>query len=182
MHPDLAGAFGFMTNNMYCLAIAMGFGSNTSASSWEPFCRAIEGLTEKNANYPDINMVKWEIPSPDAPALVKAPKYELNPGVIDLFGKRIHYLSRIWVDYTLIAALGIFTMKMTLAAVIREIFIGMGKPNIHLRQCPLAMDRWMLLIVAKRQLALGLIINTRKMTVALGMKHLAETLDIIQIT
>ena len=26
--------------------IAMVFGSNTPASSWEPFCRAIEGLTK----------------------------------------------------------------------------------------------------------------------------------------
>ena len=33
IHPDLAGAFGFMTNSLYCLAIAMVFGSNTSASS-----------------------------------------------------------------------------------------------------------------------------------------------------
>ena len=45
IHPDLAGAFGFMTTTLYCLAIAVMFCSNTSVSSWKPFCRAIEGLT-----------------------------------------------------------------------------------------------------------------------------------------
>ena len=53
-HPDLVDAFGFMTNSVYRLTIAMVFGSNTSALSWEPFCRAIEVLTKKYANRPDI--------------------------------------------------------------------------------------------------------------------------------
>ena len=47
IHPDLTGAFGFLVGNLYCLAIAMVFGSNTSAASWEPFRRAIEGLSKK---------------------------------------------------------------------------------------------------------------------------------------
>ena len=33
IHPDLTGAFVFLVNNIYCLAIAMVFGSNVSASS-----------------------------------------------------------------------------------------------------------------------------------------------------
>ena len=45
IHPDLTGAFGFLISNFFCLAVAMVFGSNTSSSSWEPFRRAIEGLT-----------------------------------------------------------------------------------------------------------------------------------------
>ena len=52
IHPDLTGAFGFLVNDLYCLATAMVFGSNTSASSWEPFRRAIEGLSMKLANRP----------------------------------------------------------------------------------------------------------------------------------
>ena len=53
IHPNLVVPFGFMTTSFYCLTIAMVFGSNTSASSWEPFHRAIEGLTKKYANQPD---------------------------------------------------------------------------------------------------------------------------------
>ena len=46
IHPDLNGAFEFLISNFYCLAVAMVFGSNTSSSCWEPFRRAIEGLTK----------------------------------------------------------------------------------------------------------------------------------------
>ena len=127
-------------------------------------------------------MGKWEVPSPDAPSPVKEAKCELNPGVFDSFGNRIHHPLRIWVDDTLIAAVGIFTVKMALAAVIEEIFVVMGKPNTWLWQCPLAMDKWLLLSVAKRQLALGLIINLRSMMVAITMKYLADTLNLFQTT
>ena len=67
--PDLAGAFGFFADGFYCLATAMVFGSNTSATSWEPFRRAIEGLSvvyanredlvEKHANY--LDMIGWDL-------------------------------------------------------------------------------------------------------------------------
>ena len=48
--PDLAGACGFFTDRFYCLATVMVFGSNTSATSWEPFQREIEGLSVIYAN------------------------------------------------------------------------------------------------------------------------------------
>ena len=114
-------------------------------------------------------MVKWELLSPDAPPPVKAPRCELNPGVFHSFGNHIHHPSRICVDNTLIVAVGIFAMKIALAAVIEAICVVIGKPNTWLRQCPLAMDKWMLLIVAQHQMALGLIINTRNMMVAITM-------------
>ena len=54
VHPDLTGAFGFMAQDLYCLATAMVFGSNTSAVCWEPFRRAIEALSKKFANSPSL--------------------------------------------------------------------------------------------------------------------------------
>jgi len=45
MHIDASGAFGFRVNDLYFLATSMVFGSNTSATSWEPFRRAIEAMT-----------------------------------------------------------------------------------------------------------------------------------------
>ena len=44
IHADVTGAFGFMAEGLYFLATSMVFGSNTSASSWEPFRRAIQSL------------------------------------------------------------------------------------------------------------------------------------------
>ena len=44
INPDLVGAFGFLIGSYYFAANAMVFGSVASASSWEPFRRAIECL------------------------------------------------------------------------------------------------------------------------------------------
>jgi hypothetical protein len=54
IHADLTGEFGFIANDNYNLATAMVLGSTTSASSWEPFQRAIETLLEVYAKQPDI--------------------------------------------------------------------------------------------------------------------------------
>jgi hypothetical protein len=40
-------------------------------------------------------------------------------------------------------------MRMVLAATIEAIFIVMGKPDVKVRQCPLAMDKWSELVIGK---------------------------------
>ena len=67
IHPDLAGAFGFMIGPLFYVANAMVFGSVASATSWEPFRRAIAApalsyfgshhLKTKHKKY--LDMVKW---------------------------------------------------------------------------------------------------------------------------
>ena len=105
-------------------------------------------------------MVKWEPHNPLVKP-VKAKQCQLNPGVLDSFCNQISHPSRIWVDDILIAAVGTSQMKMALAAVIESIFVVMGQPNLSLRQCPLAMDKWSNLVVAEHQLALGLVIDSK---------------------
>ena len=78
-------------------------------------------LGKKHKYY--IYMVKWEVPSPDAPPSVKVAKGELNQGVFGSFRNRVRHLSRMWINDTLIAAVRIFAMKMSLAAVIEVIFV-----------------------------------------------------------
>ena len=80
IHPDLTGAFGFLATNLCVLAIAMVFGSNTSAACWEPFRRAIEALSKKFANHPDlvekhkrhIDMINWNVPTAHVSMPVRA--------------------------------------------------------------------------------------------------------------
>ena len=190
IHPDLTGAFGFLAANLYFLAIAMVFGSNTSAACWEPFRRAIEALSKKFANRPDlvekhkkyINMIKWDVPTAQFEKPVKANMCPLNPGVIDESGNKIYHPSRIWVDDILIAAVGVANMKMALAAVIEAIFTVLGQPEVEKRQCPLAMDKWLDLIVGETQIALGLVLNTRKLSVGIPRKYLDETLRLLSST
>jgi hypothetical protein len=52
----------------------------------------------------------------------------------------------IYDDDTLMLALDVDHMKMVLAATIEAIFVVMGEPDVAVRQCPLAMDKWLVKI------------------------------------
>ena len=84
------------------------------------------------------------------------------------------------MDDALIAAVDVAAMKMALAAVIEAIFVVMGEPDLTLRQCPLATDKWQKLVVAETQLALGLILKTREMIMSITDDYLASTLTLIK--
>jgi hypothetical protein len=71
-------------------------------------------------------------------------------------------------------------MKQVLTALIKAIFVIMGKPDTRVRQCPLALDKWAELIVAPRQRMLGLLIDTNTLTVGIPPNYIKEVLDLIK--
>ena len=73
-------------------------------------------------------------------------------------------------------------MELRLAALIKAIFVIMGTPDMTVRQCPLALDKWLDLIVASRQRMLGLIVDTNSMTVGIPPDYVAEVLDLLNTT
>jgi hypothetical protein len=79
-------------------------------------------------------------------------------------------------------ALDIDHMKMVLAATIEAIIIDMGKPNVAIRQCPLAEDKLLELVMGPKQTMLGLIINTNRLTVAIPPQYLQEVLVLLNST
>ncbi len=149
IHADLTGAFGFIADELHNLATAMVFGSTASASSWEAFRQAIKALAIGFANRPNlvighkkfIDMLKWEEIDPSA-KLTPAFSCAINRGIIDDVGNRIDLPARIYVDDALMLALDVDHMKMVLVATIKAIFVVMGEPDVAVRQCPLAMDKW----------------------------------------
>ncbi len=58
----------------------------------------------------------------------------------------------------------------------------MGKPDTTVQQCPLAMDKWLELIVAPTHSMLGLIINTNTLAVGIPPDYVKEVLDLINTT
>ena len=58
-------------------------------------------------------------------------------------------------------------MEMALAALIEAIFVIMGKPDAAIRQCPLALDKWVDMVLGPIQTMLGHIHETNKITVAI---------------
>jgi hypothetical protein len=70
---NVTGAFGFMAEGYYFLSTSHVFGSNTSASSWEPLRQAIQSMIPIYLQQDDLvvkhktllNTLKWEIPASD---------------------------------------------------------------------------------------------------------------------
>ncbi len=102
----------------------------------------------------------------------------INQGIIDGNGKWINLPTCIYVDDALMLATSIEQMKMVLATMIEAIFTVMGKPNYSVWQCPLAMVKWNELVIVPRQIGLGLIIDTNRLTVAIPLKYLKEVRDL----
>jgi hypothetical protein len=83
-----------MAEKNYFLATSMVFGSNTSASSWEPFRWAIEALISEYSMRSDLikmhkhlrKMLVWENERIYVAVMVKATKCPLNPGIPNLDG------------------------------------------------------------------------------------------------
>jgi hypothetical protein len=189
IHADLTVVFGFIADKLYYLATAMVFGSTASASSWEAFRQAIKALTKVFTKRPNlvirhkkfINMLKWEEIDPSA-KLTPAFSCTINCGIMDDAGNWLDLPARIYVNNALMLAIDIDHMKMVLAATIEAIFIVMGEPDVGVRQCPLAMDKWLELVIGPKQTMLGLIIDTNRLTVANPPKYLQEVLELLNST
>jgi hypothetical protein len=58
----------------------------------------------------------------------------------------------------------------------------MGESDVKVRQCPLAMDKWLELVIRPKQTMLGLIIDTNRLTIAIPPKYLQEVLKLLNST
>ena len=185
--PDFVGAFGFLISGLYYfLTTAMVFGSRVSASSWEPFRRAIEAMTANYSLRNDLvsrydnylQMISFEEPAPAGTNFVIAPKCELNPGVLDENGNQRPIPTFIFVDDCLLATVRLY-MKNLLCGCIHAIFVVLGFPDINVRQCPLAMNKWIGMIVGHRAILLGLVFDSRALTVGITDDYRAEVLKLL---
>jgi hypothetical protein len=142
IHADLTGAFGFLAGGYFKLATAMVFGSTASASSWEPFRRAIQASTVVYAHRRDliekhrklIDMISWA-PLDPAPDLAKAVPCSINTGVLNDQGMKVPLPARIYVDDALTLATSKERMEQVLASLIEAIFVVMGAPDTSVCQC-----------------------------------------------
>ena len=132
----------------------MVFGSIASASSWEPFRRAIKALLAVYANQPNLvqkhkrylDMINWEDIDPRV-KLTRAVACAINQGVLYKKGVARPHPARIFVDNSLLLAVSRMLMMMAFAALIEAIFVVMGEPDTDIRQCPLAQDKWVEMVV-----------------------------------
>jgi hypothetical protein len=128
-----------------------------------------------------IDILKWEEIDPSA-KLTPAFSCTINRGIIDDAGNWIDLPARIYVNDALMLALDVDHIKMVLAATIKAIFVVMGEPDVVVRQCPLAMDKWLKLVIGPKQTMLGLVIDTNRLTIAILAKYLQEILNLLNST
>jgi hypothetical protein len=80
--------------------------------------------------------------------------------------------ANIYVDDILAVAALCDNMMRLLAAIIEAIFLVCGTPDIAVRQCPLSLKKWFDLIVGPRQIILGLVVDTNRMTVGITDEYI----------
>ena len=167
----------------------MVFGSKASSSSWEPFCRAIEAMSVVYANRPDLvtkhkqylDMIQWAT----IDALVKLTKaipFSIIKGALDEKGEVRPRPARVFIDDSLLLAISPFLMTVALAAVIEEIFVVMGNPDTAIQQCPLALDKWVEMVVGPAQTMLGLNLDTNNLIVAIPSSYVNDVHNLINTT
>jgi hypothetical protein len=104
-------------------------------------CADPPNLVIKHKYY--LDMISWEETDPTA-LITQAIPCSMNKGTLDAQGNREKLPARIYIDDTLVLALSKCHMMQVLAALIKAIFVIMGKPDTTVRQCPLAMEKLLL--------------------------------------
>jgi hypothetical protein len=133
-------AFGFLAGGYFNLATAMVFGLNTSASSWEPFCCAIEALSVFFAKQKDLvnkhrkylDTLLWANYLVHPPDLARAIPCSINKGILNNQVNKVILLALIYVNNALVLASSKACMEQVLATLIKAIFVVMGKPDTDL--------------------------------------------------
>ena len=190
--PDLVGAFGFIVGPIFYAANAGVFGSVASASSWEPFRVAIAALATAYFFLPDLaakhdwllQKLRWSdagSPPPSSMTIVRARPCTRHKGVFDSAGRRIPTKHNIYVDDNLLAEVKAH-MHQALASGFEATFTIMGRPCPSLRPVAVNLDKLEELVVSPLQILLGLLVNTREMTVAISDEFRNETLELITTT
>ncbi len=99
----------------------------------------------------------------------------MNKGILD----DDPLTANIYVDDILAAADFKERMIRLLAAVIEAIFLVCGIPDTSVRQCPLSLEKWEELTVGPRQIVLGLVVDTNRMTVGITPEYIQQVRDLL---
>ena len=139
---------------------------------------AKEGLKERHQQY--LEILVWDEPTELHSVFVKAQACELNQGVLNAKREPHPTPVFIYVDDCLIAEVR-SRMERALLACIEAIFVVMGRPQPEVRQCPLAMDKWMDMRVSRKKIFLGLEFDLRQLTVGIPQAYLDEVQAIFDL-
>ena len=147
-----------------------------------PYTERLDLLIKHN-HY--LKMISWAKYDPNAKITPAVPCL-INKGTLDDKGIREKLTARMYVNDALMLALSKLGSKchmmLVLAALIKAIFVIMGKLDTADCQCPLAIGKLLELVVAPVQKFIGLRINANSLTVGIPAEDVTEVLDLINTT
>lgn len=186
-HPDIAAALSMTVEELLYVPIGQTFGANFSPSNFETFARARtqlseflqkdETLIEKHKKYLDLIKFDADINSPSA-IFVQATPDSINKGVFTSSTVRNPTENHMYVDDNLMADIK-HKLIPALAASIESLFIILGFPDEEHRKNCLSIDKYIMSMCSFIRVQLGILLNTRTLTINLSDKKRSKALATI---
>lgn len=189
-HPDVMGAFSYILGDYLFLQCGQSFGSVFSPANWEIVRRVAEqlaeayyeddSLKEKHRKY--LDKLQWQSSLGDLHArFTRAKQCSINQGVKGPDGVDSNTSHHFFVDDDLYAEVfNIERIETAIAAGIAAIFTLLGESDLQSRQDPISFDKMEEFIISYCNIVLGVIINTRKMTVETPPSYVRRTVINLQ--
>lgn len=176
-HLSVIAAFAFRFAGLLCLPLGMVFGSNVSPGEFDIVARARATLAtslsesifdgEAEASSFDIEEL---ISMPDEPGpdvtFAQASADSLNTGVLDAQGRMLPTPNVTFVDDNMLADVR-QRIRVCIHTSIRALFMILGWPEPSRRALAVALDKFSDRALSHRRVQLGLLFDTRTLTVSL---------------
>ena len=190
-HPDVMGAFSYIISDILFLSCGLTMGSDFSPQTWEVPRRMAEQIAQKlfsdkslvTKHRERLDQLQWskklgKVKSSD---LVPAHTNDTHKGVLDDEGNPINTPHHLFVDDDVYAEVyDIGRIEQAIAAGIEALFLLLGESDIKRRQDPIAWDKLKEMIIHSRNKILGLIINTRRMTVSAPPEYIEKVVKLME--
>ncbi|MGH3053954.1 MAG: hypothetical protein ACRDL7_03130, partial [Gaiellaceae bacterium] len=185
-HPDIASAIAFIVDRLLIIPTGMTFGATFSPPNWEPWARARAALAEHlgtDSSLPIthtalLSAVEYDDQPTSLARFSSAKADKFNPGVLDHEGTPVNTPHSTFVDDNLIAEIK-QRMPQAMAASIEALYRILGAPAEEIRQSALSKDKFFESKCSYERKQLGILINTRTMTVALPPEKRARLLTML---
>ena len=190
-HPDVLGAFSYIIADILYLSCGLTMGSDFSPATWEGPRRLIEQvaeklfadetLVEKHRKY--LDQLLWGEHLGTGKRFVQAHETDLYKGVKNENGVPEDTPHNMFVDDDVYAdVFDKIRIEKAVAAGIEAVFIVLGYPEIERRQDPISWDKLFEMIIDYTNKILGLVINTRRMTVQAPNEFIDRVANLIKTT
>ena len=179
-HPDVAGAFSFVISKYLLVSLEQTCGSLVIPQYSEPLARPRTHLAASLSKRRDL-LSKYQTPisqvtfsPPPEPSLRFTPavKDSQNHGISD--ANSIAY--NMFVDDSLYVHIE-QVIRHSMAASIEALYMVLGYPDITTRQDALSLDKFLQSVYSYQRDQLGVLINTRSMTIGLAEQKRLTMID-----